>query len=52
MNAREPDGERVRVDVPDEPPVLNARSSCILLAILVELTEVKMPDGPGGEGDT
>lgn len=44
------DERRVTVRLPDGPPVLNRRASRILLAILVDLTEVEVPDGPM-EGD-
>jgi hypothetical protein len=45
--------ERVTVRVPSELPVLTPAVSRILLAILVELTEVEVLDGPpeGGDGD-
>ncbi len=43
----------VEMRVPASPPVLTTRSSRILLAILVELTEVEVLDGPseGGHRD-
>lgn len=48
MTREDEDRECVVVRVPDGLPVLNRSASRILLAILVELTEV--PDGPM-EGD-
>lgn len=42
---------RVTVRLPDELPVLTATASRILLAILVELTEVEVLDGPPEGGD-
>lgn len=49
MTADEP----VTVRLPSELPVLTATTSRTLLAILVELTEVEVLDGPpgGGGGD-
>lgn len=44
------DDEVVTVRVPCEPPVLNRESSRILLAILIELTEVPVLDGPRERG--
>jgi hypothetical protein len=44
------DDGRIEVRLPEELPVLNKRASRILLAILVRLTEVEVPDGPM-EGD-
>jgi hypothetical protein len=41
----------VIVRLPEELPVLNRAASRILLAILVELTEVEAPDGPVEGGD-
>jgi hypothetical protein len=38
--------EKITVRVPDELPVLTRRAARILLAILVELTEVEVLDGP------
>lgn len=45
--------EQIVVHVPDELPTLNRQASRILLAILVELTEVEVLDGPqdGGAND-
>ena len=44
---------RVTIRLPDELPVLTPATSRILLAILVELTEVEVLDGPprGDDGD-
>ena len=41
----------VTVNLPDELPALNTTTSRILLAILVELTNVEVLDGPPGGGD-
>lgn len=43
----------VTVRVPAEPPELNGRAARLLLAILVDLTEVEALDGPreGGVSD-
>jgi len=45
--------ETIVVRVPDELPILTRQVSRILLAILVELTEVEVLDGPqkGGLSD-
>lgn len=43
--------ERVTVNLPDELPPLTPYTSRVLLAILVELTEVEVWDGPPGGGD-
>lgn len=53
MRAGESDGEDVTVHLPAELPVLNRSSYRILLDILIELTEVKVLDGPaeGGRDD-
>ncbi len=53
MTSNDADGERVTVRLPAELPVLNRAASRILLAILVELTEVEVLDGPmeGGGRD-
>jgi hypothetical protein len=51
MTRRNEDEDRVVVRLPDEAPVLNREASRILLAILVALTEVKVPDGPMEGGD-
>lgn len=47
------DDEVIVVRVPDELPTLTRRASRILLAILVELTEVEVLHGPqeGGLSD-
>ena len=42
--------ERVTVRVPDELPPLTPATCRILLAILLELTEVEVLDGPQGGG--
>jgi hypothetical protein len=42
--------DEIVVRVPDELPILNRQASRILLAILVELTEVEVLDGPQGGG--
>lgn len=52
MTADDRDADPVTVLVPDELPVLTPETSRILLAILIELTEVEAPDGPPGEGIT
>ena len=44
-------GDDVTVRLPEEPPVLTTATSRILLAILVELTEVEVLDRPPGGGD-
>lgn len=46
MTADASDEDRVTVHLPDELPVLTAEVSRILLGILVELTEIEVPDGP------
>jgi hypothetical protein len=53
MTSRNEDEERVTVRLPAELPVLNRAASRILLAILVELTEIEVLDGPveGGGRD-
>ncbi len=53
MTSGDADRERVTVRLPAELPVLNRTASRILLAILVELTEVEVLDGPmeGGGRD-
>jgi hypothetical protein len=43
-----PEEEEIVVRVPDELPTLTRRACRILLAILVELTEVEVLDGPQG----
>lgn len=50
MTREDADSERVKVRLPAELPVLNRAASRILLAILVELTEVEALDRPL-EGD-
>jgi hypothetical protein len=45
------DDGRVTMRLPDELPVIAPVTSRILLAILVELTEVEVLDGPPGGGD-
>lgn len=50
MTADDRGFERITVQFPPEPPVLTRQSSRILLAILVELTEIEAPDGPSGKG--
>lgn len=52
MTADDRDTEPVTVRAPGELPVLNTETSRILLAILIELTEVEALDGPPGEGIT
>lgn len=42
--------DHVIVRVPDQLPSLNRKASAILLAILIELTEVEALDGPGERG--
>jgi hypothetical protein len=53
VTSRNEEQERVTVHLPVELPVLNRAASRILLAILVELTEVEVLDGPveGGGRD-
>jgi hypothetical protein len=46
MTSGNADEERVTVRLPDELPTLNRAAGRILLAILVELTEVEALDGP------
>ena len=46
MTSSDADEQRVTVRVPADPPVLNRAASRILLAMLVELTEVEVLDGP------
>ncbi|QFU89501.1 hypothetical protein [Amycolatopsis sp. YIM 10] len=46
MSAIEPGGQHVRVILPDEMPVLTVAAARVLLAILVELTEVPVLDAP------
>jgi hypothetical protein len=46
MTSGDADKEQVTVRVPVEAPVLNRTVSRILLAILVELTEVEVLDRP------
>lgn len=50
MSGEDSDGESVTVHVPDGLPVLTKQASRILLAILVELTEVEVLDGPRERG--
>jgi hypothetical protein len=50
MTRDDADGERVTVRLPAELPVLTRSASRILLAILVELAEREISDGPR-EGD-
>jgi hypothetical protein len=45
MTRRDAENEHVTVRLPDELPVLGRSASRILLAILVELTDVEDPDG-------
>jgi hypothetical protein len=52
MTSRNADEQPITVRVPAEPPVLNRDAGRILLAILVELTEVKVLDGPMERGPT
>ena len=49
MTADDRDPEAITVRVPDELPVLTPQESRILLAILIELTEIEAPDGPPNE---
>lgn len=49
MTADDRDAGAITVRTPDELPVLTPETSRILLAILIELTEVEVPDGPPGE---
>lgn len=51
MTSGNADEERVTVRLPAELPTLSRDASRILLAILVELTEVEALDGPQGGGD-
>jgi hypothetical protein len=53
MTSGNADEEHVTVRLPDEPPILTRYASRILLAVLVELTEVEALDGPleGGDHD-
>ncbi|MDI5982364.1 hypothetical protein [Amycolatopsis magusensis] len=54
MSAIEPGGQPVRVILPGEMPVLTVAAARVLLAILVELTDVPVLDVPSegvsGEG--
>lgn len=50
MSTAHREGDRITVHVPTELPSLTPRVSRILLAILIELTEVPVLDGPS-EGD-
>jgi hypothetical protein len=52
MTSHNADEQPITVRVPVGPPVLNREASRILLAILVELTEVKVLDGPMEGGPT
>ena len=52
MTADDRDPETLAVRVPDGLPVLTPETSRILLAILIELTEVEVLDGPPSEGIT
>jgi hypothetical protein len=54
MTRRNDEEGPVVVRLPDELPVLSRDASRILLAILVELTEVEAPGGPlkGGDRDS
>ncbi|MFI6025088.1 hypothetical protein [Amycolatopsis magusensis] len=47
MSAAGFDGQPVRVILPVEMPVLTVAAARVLLAILVELTEVPVLDVPG-----
>ena len=40
----------VAVRLPTEPPVLNTAAARALLAVLVALTEVEVPEQPSDEG--
>lgn len=53
MSADDHGSQGVTVHLPDELPVLSRSSYRILLDILIELTEVKVLDGPaeGGRDD-
>jgi hypothetical protein len=46
MSTDDQNGKQVTVRTPAELPALTARASRILLGILVELTEIEVPDGP------
>jgi hypothetical protein len=52
MSADDLDGDAITVHVPTEPLVLTRPVCRILLAILVELTEVEVLDGPRGRGSS
>ena len=49
MSGEEVDEQQIEVRLPDELPVLTQEVSRILLAVLVELTEVEALDGPPGK---
>ena len=48
MSARDPDSDGITVHLPPEPPMLTTPVSRILLAILVEPTDVEVLDQPQG----
>jgi len=49
MKARAESADRITVNVPDELPTLTLRASRVLLAILVELTDITtLGDSDGG----
>lgn len=50
MSAGDRESEVITVHVPPELPTLSTSVSRILLAILVELTQIEVLDGPAGRG--
>ena len=50
MSADDLNEDRITVHLPTELPVLTTPVSRILLAILIELTEVEVLDGPQERG--
>ena len=46
MSVDDPDADGITVHLPPEPPMLTMPVSRILLAVLVELTEVEILDQP------
>jgi len=50
MSSDDRERERVTVHLPDELPILTTEVSRTLLAILIELAEVQILDGPRERG--
>lgn len=50
MRLGDQDEEAITVNVPTELPILTRRASRILLAMLIEATEVEILEGSSGRG--